>query len=369
MRLVVDASNLHSGGSVAVAASVLSQLSSAQTHAELTVFASSEVNANLEGLECNFHGFRWYSKFDRYGIRALWKPLPINVDEYDVLLTLFGPNYSLQRFQRAVSGFAQPWIAYPSKEAYAQLPAMKRPLYWTKYALQVAFFARSDILVVEHDDVRSALLSHRALRNAQIEVVPSSVDSVYFDSRRWLPVSFPQSESQYKVGVIARNYPHKNLRILPEVRQLLLEVHGVEADFYVTLTDDEWAKADRAMRDSLINIGPLSLAQCPTFNSQLDAVVFPSLLECYSSTPPEARALGVPLLASDRPFVRSTVGDYATYFDPLDASDIAAKTASVLARPSGLDSRQREQGPAGVNLTQATDRALALLEVCFKATT
>ncbi len=50
----------------------------------------------------------------------------------------------------------------------------------------------------------------------------------------------------------------------------------------------------------------------------MDAVIFPSLLECFSASPLEAMFMNKPLFASNRPFVKQFCGDYAKYFNPND---------------------------------------------------
>ena len=50
----------------------------------------------------------------------------------------------------------------------------------------------------------------------------------------------------------------------------------------------------------------------------MDAIIFPSLLECFSATPLEAMAMEKPFFASDREFIRDVCSDYALYFDPED---------------------------------------------------
>jgi glycosyltransferase involved in cell wall biosynthesis len=55
------------------------------------------------------------------------------------------------------------------------------------------------------------------------------------------------------------------------------------------------------------------------------ALINPSHFEGWSSTVEEARTLGVPMLLSDIAVHREQMGDGATYFDPDDASALAAK--------------------------------------------
>ncbi len=58
------------------------------------------------------------------------------------------------------------------------------------------------------------------------------------------------------------------------------------------------------------------------------ALINPSLLEGWSTTVEEAKALGVPLLLSNLSVHVEQAGDAAEYFDPLSAGQLAARMAS-----------------------------------------
>ena len=120
---------------------------------------------------------------------------------------------------------------------------------------------------------------------------------------------------------------HKNLACLPALKRALQARHGLQAEFYVTLTDAEWASCSAEFRQSIHNVGALVLAQCPSFYAALDGVVFPSLLECFSAVPLEAMCMRRPLFASDLPFIRDCCHEHANYFDPLDIDAMAQSVA------------------------------------------
>jgi glycosyltransferase involved in cell wall biosynthesis len=128
---------------------------------------------------------------------------------------------------------------------------------------------------------------------------------------------------------LGRNYIHKNTAIFPEIVDALKNTHNIIAKFFVTFTEEEWHRCSPKFKSVCVNVGPLAVAQCPSFYKSLDAVVFPSLLECFSATPLEAMAMEKPLFASDRSFNRDICGLHAYYFDPLDPASAAQSIASV----------------------------------------
>ena len=95
-----------------------------------------------------------------------------------------------------------------------------------------------------------------------------------------------------------------------------------------------------------MNLGTVKLTELPALYESCDAVVMPSLLECYSISYLEGMHFGLPIIASDRDFARASCGDGALYFDPLDARDLAAKIAMLRHHPSlsaGLVARGRSR--------------------------
>ena len=69
-----------------------------------------------------------------------------------------------------------------------------------------------------------------------------------------------------------------------------------------------------------------------------ELLVFPSLYESFGLPPLEAMACGVPVLVSDIPAVRETVGDAGIFVDPYDVSALSEAMLEVLA-----DRRLRER--------------------------
>ena len=70
-----------------------------------------------------------------------------------------------------------------------------------------------------------------------------------------------------------------------------------------------------------------------------------------------------PLFASDRGFVRDVCGNHATYFDPLDANDIAENIVSYFR--SDLDRTEQLQQPRNhaLSFSSAKGRAEQYLEI------
>lgn len=324
MRLLVNASNLHTGGGAVVAASFIADLAQSYRNASgTTVVASRLVDTNLRSLGSDTSVFKSYVVFDQLGIKALWHKYPVRWRDFDVVFTVFGPRYSIFKPKYSVTGFAQPWIVYPKNDLIVGKPRIYKILLSFKFLIQKMFFSRDDLLVVEHEFIRETLKRQKMFRDRQIAIVSNEVDDVFFDRSRWVNVDLGIEDSKRRVGVVARNYPHKNLDRLPEVKKILESEFDLCVEFWVTFSLGEWNAVSAHFRSSIRNAGQLSIGQVPSFMSQMDAMLFPSLLECYSAVPIEAQALGIPLVASDREFIRGTAKDYPIYVNPLDSRSIA----------------------------------------------
>lgn len=344
-RVLLNASNLHHGGGVVVAASVINELSRSMPDAHrVTVLASDEVASNLANLGTVSRAFGEYRVFNTYGPSTLRTRKPVDPRDFDVMLTIFGPSYWPVRRVKKVTGFAQPWIAYPDNALFLSLPLRQRVRSRAIYEVMAAFFLDSDVLFVEHDHVKAALRSRHGFRHKAIQVVPNVVDPLHFDASRWQRVEIPPRGQALRLGVASKNYPHKNLTILPQVKSRLAVDYGINAEFFVTLSADAYQATSTEFRSSVHNVGQLLMDQCPSFTSQLDAVVFPTLLECYSATPIEALAVRTPVFTSDLPFMRQILHEHARYFDPLDAASIAASIHSYFALPESQRAQAQEAG-------------------------
>lgn len=328
-RILINASNLHVGGAVAVATSVIEHLSRmSELDADVSLLVSSSVHANLLALKTDLRRFVRCEVADFFGIEAIWHGLDKHFADQDVVFTVFGPAYFLRKRTKHLVGFAQPIIIYPGSPVEKRMRLADWLRQRAKSLLQEAFFARADELVVELEHVKVGLTKRLLLRRIPTHVVYSAVDSVFSDRTRWQQVSVSPKGQGLKLGIISRNYLHKNLACLPQVKELLASRFGLEVDFFVTFPAEEWANCSDHFKRLIVNVGPLTLAQCPSFYASMDGVFFPSMLECFSAVPIEAMLMKRPLFASDLPFIKDCCHEHANYFDPLSIESMAAAVSS-----------------------------------------
>jgi glycosyltransferase involved in cell wall biosynthesis len=266
------------------------------------------------------------------------------------MFTIFGPLYRFSPSYKSIVGFAQPWIIYPKNECYPMLSMYMKIKFRLKFSIQAFFFKRADVIVVELQHVKDRLISQLGINSNCIHVVHNCISSVYMDARLWENIDIKKNKNFLCLGFLGRNYIHKNTAIFPEIAAILREKYNINVLFYVTFTQQEWYSSSQQFRSVCVNIGPISVAQCPNFYKAMDGVIFPSLLECFSASPLEAMFMKKPLFASDRAFNRDICGVHANYFDPISPDSAAVAIRSFFH--SDIDVRVKE-------LRAAHDHALS----------
>jgi glycosyltransferase involved in cell wall biosynthesis len=365
-RVLLNVGNLRSGGGLQVGASFLDEvarLAGTPVAAErwpwlasdTVVEASPEVMANCT------------ADVGRVQVRTVdgspWSAVRRGLGRgrpYDVTFTLFGPDYSRRRSARRIIGFADVTSAFPEETMRpgGALGAARAAL--RRLVSRKAFLA-ADRIVVESPHIVDELRTGWGV-SAPISVVSNVVNAVFRDEAAQEDVTLPEIGSP-ALFFPTRAYPHKNLPFLGAVGRELLRSHGVRATFVLTLTDAEWEGLPADVREFSITVGPLRVGQLPALYRAVDAAIFPSLLESQSVTPLEALATGCPLAASDRPFVRSAVGEAAWYFDPHDPVSAAGAVQGLLTDSPERERRRRLGLDLMASWPTASDRAAAYLDL------
>ena len=321
-RILINAANLHYGGGVQVAASFLNELIYLG-EVDSNVIVSSGVHNELKSINAKVERFNSYYVHNTTGLSALIDLKFINfIMSNRTVFTVFGPLYSWRKPKNSIVGFAQPWIIYADNEIYKEYGFVYKIIVRLKFFLQKYFYFKSDKLIVELDHVKKEL--KKITNKTEIVVVNNCISSIYSNRENWQPIDYVRTDqSIVLLGIVTRDYPHKNLKILPDVAEILKHTYKFNVRFLVTLTSKEWLKKDDRFRAYVDNVGSISVAQCPSFYNLLDGVIFPSLLECFSATPIEAMIMKKPVFASDRLFVRQACEDFVNYFDPIEPNNIA----------------------------------------------
>lgn len=329
-RVLINASNIHGGGALQVAISFLTEMIESEECFENVTFLISSKIASEITTDVARNSIFEIVIWDGNGFNSYFSKLNIIQSNFDVVFTLFGPKYTIFKAKLDIVGFAQPWIINSDNAISRSLGFLELVKSRLKFKIQEYFFLRSDHLIVELEHVKKSLVDKFGVREQSISVVYNTISSLYYNKDRWAPVEIELKPNCFSIGLVSRGYPHKNIGILSSVAKILKDKYKLSVMFYFTLTDSEWAMYQSDFDGTGCTVGPLTVYQCPSFYQKMDAVIFPSLLECFSATPLEALFMEKPLFASDRGFVKDVCKDYAIYFDPEDSSSIASSIANFL---------------------------------------
>lgn len=361
-NIIINATNLHSGGGVQVAVSFISELYLCYadfTEIPFNIYISTSVNRNLPST-INTAKFRSFAVFNTVGFKK-----PTEYKKYfskptDLVFTIFGPIYFNTNTKVNIVGFAQSWIAYPKNIAYKKINFLDAVKNKIKFKIQEFYFKKSDYLIVELEHVKDALIKIGFNRN-KISIIYNSYSDIFNNITNWADVPI-EKNNKFTLGYLGRGYPHKNLKILSIVNEILVEKYKIEVRFIFTLSQSEMKKHQFIKINNFESIGEIDINQCPMFYKKIDALIFPSLLESFSATPIEAMKMNTTVIASDLPFIRAICKDSAFYFDPLDPYSIADAIFNAYSNKDLANSKITDANKIIGALPTAKDRAISYLE-------
>lgn len=357
--VLLDFSNLQGGGGLSVASATLHELSRPGVAARypwiagpLEIRMSPDVAQNL--LEPDALPGRVRVERMKPSFHALFgRPR----EDFDVRFTLFGPAYSGRLARREIVGFAQPLLIYGTAD-YGPFP---REGWRTRAGLLVKrlLVTKSDIYVTEAVAVADRLSRRYGIARDRIEVVANRPHP--FLLTRPIRQAREAGEGDDRIMHLiypARAYPHKNFGVIGPALSLYAERTGRQAIVHVTLRDAEWQALPEGDRRLMRNHGEVTPATLAELYEQSDAVLFPSLLEASSATPLEANAIGLPLLAGDRDFVRSSA-EVDVCFEPTDPASIAEALILFDAKRQEFQAAARQRAVRYREVLTRTSRAEA----------
>lgn len=362
-RVLVDLSNITTGGALQVASSLFDEIGrivdAPKRIDRWPWLRDACIEASLQVLENATHHSPHMNVRKVAGTPAMRLRQRRSRPDFDVAFMLFGPRYAASRARVEVVGFADVTTLFP--ELASTRGVVSRLKHQIRRRVSRARFERDDVLVVEAPHVADELTSRWGLSPARLRVVPNVLNSV-FDGGGVEEIEVPPGPGKSFVYP-TRLYPHKNLDVLGPAAESLKTRHGLETHFVLTLGPEEMARLSPATRDVCVTTGPLRASQMPGLYRACDAAVFTSLNEAFSVTPLEAMATGTPLVASDRAFVRDIARDAALYCDPLDPHSVADALAVLLTEEADVRARRARGLEIASNWPTAADRAEAYLDI------
>ncbi len=325
--VIINCSNLHKGGAVTVASSFIDCLSKKNyDDIRISLLLSEKVLKNINKSETNLSKFKNVKIINNFGIWMLFFNYFKHFKSIDIVFSIFGPSYNLNNKFKHIIGLADPYIIYKDN-FYLQNKASLKFKIINKLIVFIKniFLNNTDTFIVETERVKKEMIKNKNFQKKKIYVVSNTINAIFSNKKYWKRFDFKVSSNCLKLGIISRNYPHKNLEILPSVKSVLEKKFKLKVEIFVTFNDKEWENTSYTFKNEIKNVGPLLINECPYFYAKVDAIIMPTLLEVMSALPLEAMYMSKPLFCSNLNFMREICNKYAIYFNPLDANDIAKK--------------------------------------------
>lgn len=253
------------------------------------------------------------------------------------------------------------------------VPGVRARVFWSlKQRVALSFATR---LFTVSKAARSAIQTELGVRQGKLGIVPEAPDPIFrpageravAEARAAIGLRPHQDYLLYAGGIS----PHKNLEtlvaafgLLPTPRPQLVAVGDLDRETYVS--------SAATLRRQIATLGLESQVTLPGFVSDQTlaglysgayAVANPSLAEGFGLPAVEAAACGAPVLLSDIPAHRETLGGAAVFFPARSATALATELNSLLQDRALRDAMAAKcfQAVAGLTWDASADALRDLL--------
>ena len=367
MKILINTATLKGTGVVQVASSFINECAS-MTDNKYVVFLSPNVksNINIETFPNNFK-FYEFGKDSLYGIKGRKdkkRMRQIEAEEApDVVFSVFGPALWKPKAPH-ILGYAYPHYIYRDSPLFAML-SVKEKLMVKIRELYHLFRLKleGDFYVCETDDVAARLSKYHQIDINNIYRVYNTASSVFLNYKSH---DILREDNEFRFFTLCSPYKHKNMAILNKVIPVLKQkVFNKQIKFYITYPEKDYLNSfNPAVRDWIVNVGPLKVQECPGLVEKCDALFLPTLLECYSASYPEAMCMRKPIITSNLTFAETVCKDAALYFDPMNENSIVECIDKLVSNQSVREMLISKGRDRLLVFGTAHDRAMEYLKIC-----
>ena len=367
MRILINATNLKTGGGLQVADSICCELKNFPQHRFVAVLSSmlhstAERIQGVENIEVFHHDIQNSLQTILRGRDSVLDNM-VATKNIDIVLTIFGPSRWTPQCPH-LSGFAMPHLVIAESPYFKRMPATKRFLQTIRCKLLTHFFKRSTRFFYSENPYISQRLQKLLGKKAKVYTITNYYNQIFDHPQQWKRHDLPPFRGVSLLTITA-NYPHKNLGIAINVANILKQEHpNFHFRFIFTIKEEEFPEIPSHLCEHFLFIGRVDIAECPSLYQQADMMFQPTLLECFSATYPEAMKMEVPIVTTDLEFARGLCGNAAIYYSPLSARDAAGaiyKTATDKALQTQLKDAGKQQLLSYDTYDQRAEKLIGLL--------
>ena len=258
----------------------------------------------------------------------------------DAVFTFFGPAYVVFPVPH-ISGVADGWVTHSDWESYKKIPCWLERIKMLLLCIYKGLWLRkADAWFVEQEAAREGLVRRLAIDKKVIHVIANNCAQHYLDYTG--PALLAREKP--RILIFASYYPNKNIESIPLIAKALQALGHSDVEFVLTIDEKDsgfkriMAKACELSVDHCINnIGQVDVLDGPALYRSCQILLMPSVLETFSAVYPEAMAMGLPIVTTDKPFARAICSDAASYYKSDRPSDAAAAISTLLTDKQAYD--------------------------------
>lgn len=327
MNILVNASNLRTGGGLQVAESIVRLLNTVKYHHFIVVLPKQlEYIVNdipNDNIRTEVYSQPLTLKRIVLGRDSVLDKL-VEENNVDAVLTVFGPSrWKPTCFH--LCGFAMPHIVLGDSPYWKMLSVIDLLKSKLRISLMKRDFRRNNSMIWCENEYISAKL-RKLLKDKSITTITNNYNQVFDHPEQWETSIKLQPFDGLTLLTITANYPHKNIAIaIPALEKIKRIDPNCKVRFVFTINEAQYPEIPQEYKDNIVLLGPVKINQCPPLYSQADVMFQPSLLECFSATYAEAMKMELPIITTDLGFAHSLCGDAALYYSPTDPEDLAKK--------------------------------------------
>ena len=368
MILIINTTTACKGGSVQVALSLLKEFCKYKEH-QFHILIGPALKDLINVLDFP-QNFKFYF-FKHRPSQKLFSFDPLSnkfqkIEEdvkADFVITTSGPSYWRPSSPHII-GYNLPHYIYEDSPFW-KIAKFSSKLRFSilKFIIRYFFKRDADYYFVQTDDAKARFI--KFIDSPKVYTVPNTcgfAEKLIPEGCKILP---EKSAETFRFLTLSAYYEHKNLEIISLISKRLEVLGYTNVEFILTLSEESFHEVFKlnGSPEKIINVGTVKPENCASLYKECDAIILPTLLECFSANYVEAMFMQKPIVTTNLSFAKTVCKDAALYFEPLSVDEAVAKIITLIENQD-LRLLLAEKGTARLqDFPNAAERASIIIDI------
>ncbi|NVJ64195.1 MAG: glycosyltransferase [Flavobacteriaceae bacterium] len=331
MRILLNASTIVHGGGIQVAINIIETFVE-ESNLELCIISSLNLYEALEPKTKKHVKVIESSPAKLLSFRSRNKILSI-ADNFnpDIIYSVGAPSY-INFKQKEVLRLTNPYIIGIRDSYLINSSFYKKYFIWLKTYVQRLFISKNHFIITQTDLAKEMIQENLKVPPNKIKVISNSLTKYAVKTQKNIL-------EKNVILTLGYPYPHKNVRIIPDVAYHLKKLGAKDFKFIITLGEKnserklfEKKMIQQNVVDMIEIIDSIPHTKINEFYSRGNIVFLPSICEIFSATIIEAMFHEKSILAADEDFNKSLFKNDIHYFESTNPRDAAEKLIKLFER-------------------------------------